>query len=48
MIWLFEIVEIGFSDQINTKGPNEFDKARPETVILLSNTPALLRVNGTL
>ncbi len=32
MIWLFEIVEIGFSDQINTKGPNEFDKARPETV----------------
>lgn len=48
MIWLFEIDEIGFSDQINTKGPNEFDKARPETVILLSNTPALVRINGSL
>lgn len=32
MIWLIEIVEIRFSDQINTEVPNEFDKARPETV----------------
>lgn len=38
--WLFENAEIEFSDQIITKMPNEFDKARPDTVFLLSDTPA--------